>query len=308
MYKPEDIFSFRNLNPKNKTISQEWIDKIFNKLEIDVKINNLKLFQRAFVHTSYVTPDEKMLTEDKMTFPDPEELKSYKFIKTEEMVPLQELSYESLEFLGDSILNSIVVSYIHRRYRKEKEGEQGFLTDLKNKLIRGTLLCILAKKLKFNSYIMISRNQEILRLNDSVLEDVFEAFIGALFIDQGEKGHAYGLCQQFIVTLMEKYLDFGQIIHRRDNYKAQLLEYYHSHFYGADPKYDLISKYGPTYDRIFRCAVLNIDGIRIATGEGTKKTYAEQEAAKNALKYFGEDVYSDSEAPDKEVFSESESD
>jgi ribonuclease-3 len=307
MYKPQDIFSFRNLNPKNKTISQEWIDNIFHKLNIDVKINDLALFQRAFIHTSYIFPDDKMLSDDKIPPPDAKELESFKYIKTDEMPPIQTLSYESLEFLGDSILNSIVVSYTHKRYRKEKEGEQGFLTDLKNKLIRGTLLCILAKLLKFNQYIMISRNQEILRLNDSVLEDVFEAFVGALFIDQGEKGPAYGICQQFIVTLMEKYLDFGQIIHRRDNYKAQLLEYYHSHFYGADPKYQLVSKYGPTYDRIFRCAVLNIDGIRIATGEGTKKTSAEQEAAKNALKYFGEDVYSDSEAPDKEVFSDSES-
>jgi len=303
------IYQFRHLNHHNQLITEKQLYKVFHKLGLDhLKINNLQLYRRAFIDTSYLIPSSEKIAEEVANNPvEKEELSSFSLIKIDDMIPFQHLSYESLEFLGDGILGSIIVGYIHKRYRKEKEGEQGFLTDLKNKLVRGTLLCILAKKMKFYRYILLSKKHEINRQKDSTLEDVFEAFLGAMYIDQGENGHAFGLCQQFLVTLMERYLDFSEIIHRRDNYKAQLLEYYHCTFFGADPKYQLISRYGPAYDRTFKCAVLNVDGLPITEGEGNKKIYAEQMAAKKALKYFGEEVYSDSEAPNKEIYSDSES-
>jgi len=311
-YTPDEllkIYNYRHLNPTNQFINLAQINKIFRKFKInDVQINDISIFQRAFIDASYLIPDEKTLEEEfKKNTPNEREINATSTFKTDEIVPLQPLSYESLEFLGDGILGSIVIGYIHKRYRKEKEGEQGFLTDLKNQLIRGTLLCILAKRMKFNRFIVLSKKCENNRNKDDKMEDVFEAFIGALYIDQGENGYAFGICQQFIVTLMERYLDFGEIIHRQDNYKAQLGRYYHAHFFGADPEYKCISRYGPTYDRTFKCAVLSVDGLPITYGEGHKKIYAEQAAAKAALKYFGEEVYSDSEAPDREVFSDSDS-
>jgi ribonuclease-3 len=305
----KQIYQFRHLNPNNQLISEKQLYKVFHKLGLDdLKINDIQLYRRAFIDTSYLIPSDEKIAEEVSNNPIEEhEFNTFPLIKVNEMIPFQQLSYESLEFLGDGILGSIVVGYIHKRYRKEKEGEQGFLTDLKNKLVRGTLLCILAKKMKFDRYILLSQKNEINRQKDSTLEDVFEAFLGAMYIDQGEGGQAFGLCQQFLVTLMERYLDFSEIIHRRDNYKAQLLEYYHSHFFGADPKYELISRYGPAYNRTFKSAVLNVDGLPITYGEGNKKIYAEQMAAKEALKYFGEEIYSDSEAPHKEIYSDSES-
>jgi len=292
-------YSFRNCNANNQYITEEHINKIFKKLDIDEKINDIKNYQLAFVHKSYIEPtDEQLELEPPLS--EEEWNPNYK-----NWIPLQPEAYERLEFLGDSILGAVITHYIYERYPKE---EEGFMTRLKTQFVRGTNLCIVSKKLKFDRYLLLSSKYEGKGRNkDSILEDVLEAFIGGIFLDFGGGAKAFGVCQNFIIRSMERYLNMSQFARRQDNYKDLLLQYYHKYFNGANPTYTLISVYGPTNNRVFKAGVHNTDNEIITTGEGSKLVFAEQAAAKEALKYYEQQVYSDSEEPNREIFTDSDS-
>ncbi len=285
-------------NPKNRLITIEDVYKIFRKFKINKTVNHIENYRQAFIHLTYVKPTHEQLNKE---LPLSHNEIDHKY---QNYIDFQDESYDRLEFLGDRVIDLIVGDYIFHRYH-EKEG---FMTDLKTQLVRGTNLCILSKKLKLFRYILISRRSEDkCRKKDDILEDVFEAFIGAIYIDFGCEGEAFSVCKKFVWALMERYLNFSQLVRRQDNYKHQLLQYYHKYFKGADPEYTTISTYGPTNNRIFKAGVKNIDGYVITNGEGRKLVYAEQMAAKEALKYYEQEVYSDSEEPIKEIYSDSES-
>lgn len=294
-------YEFRNRNPNNQLIESGHIHKIFNKLGINRKINNIENYRLAFVHKSYLQPTPDLLAiEPPLTEEEYLEDPNY-----EDYIPLQKEAYERQEFLGDSILGAIIAGYIYERYPDEAEG---FLTTLKTKLVRCTSLCILSKKLKFHRYVLLSRKyEEKGRYSDSILEDVLEAFIGGIYRDFGSNGDAYGICHTFVIQLMERYINLSQFVRRQDNYKDLLLQFYHKNFNGANPKYIQLTVHGPTNNRTFRAGVTNAYGDIIATGEGLKLVDAEQMAAKEALKYHNQEVYSDSEEPNQEIYSDSES-
>jgi len=311
-----DSYLFRNVNPNNQLVTEQHIAKIFAKFGIEAKINDLSLYQVAFVHPTYVSPTEEQVDKEEPLSQEEyqTELRNHPRLKNyqtevEDWVQFQPDNYERLEILGDSILGSIITSYIFHRYPNEREG---FITKLKTQLVRGTNLCILAKKIKFDRYALLSRKAEQsgLRNNDAILEDILEAFIGALYLDFG--GHhnpapAFGICYQFVIVLMERYLNMNQMVRRQNNYKDLLMQYFHKHFNGDNPRYRLVSTYGPTNDRTFKAGVINTDGHMITTGEGTKLVFAEQQAAKEALKYYGQEVYSDSEEADRQIYQDSDS-
>lgn len=290
-----DPYEVRNRNPNNQYITRDHIEQIFDKLKIADRPNNIANYQLAFVHKSYLIPTDEQLELEAPLSPD-----EYIEKEFEKLIPLQTESYEQTEFLGDSVLGSIITDYICERY---PDKDEGFLTPLKTQLVRGTNLCILAKKLNFDRYILLSKKLESRRNNDAVLEDVLEAFIGAIYKDFGRRGQAYEICQNFIIRLMERYLNMSQFVRRQDNYKDILLRYFHKNFNGANPRYTLISTYGPTNNRTFKAGVINTYGDVITTGEGAQLKYAEQAAAKEALKYYEVEVYSDSEEPDQLLYS-----
>ena len=298
-----EAYQLRNGNPINRRISEHDIHKIFRKFKIDAKVNNISNYYEAFVHESYVAPTSEILEKEPPLTSD--EIAFYKK-NVQEVLPFQNNSYDRLEFIGDRVLDLIIADYIFHRYPDEAEG---FWTELKTKLVRGSRLCILAKKLRLDRFILVSRKYDKYRRNDDVLEDVFEAFLGAIYRDFGCHTQAFGICKDFVVTLMERYLNFTLIVRRQDNYKRLLLEYYHKHFgAGKDPKYVTQSFEGPSNDRLWKSGVTNIDGFVIATGEARTSTGADQMAAKEALKYYGvQELYSDSEEPIKEVYSDSDS-
>jgi ribonuclease-3 len=308
-------YTYRNINPNNQLITEDHINKIFKKFKVKSadgntpKINNLTLYQEAFVYENYVKPNEaKLEKEPELSDQEKREIISGT-IDIQNCVPLQEGSYDCLEFLGDRVLDLIVADYINSRYPGK---DDGFWTELKTKLVRGSSLCIFAKKMKFHRYILMSRATDGDRHKENILEDSFEAFLGAIYTDFGRRGQAYEICKDLVFALMQRYLNMSQIIRRNDNYKKQLLEYYHFNFKkpdgtGYDPEWVCLSTYGPTNNRIFKGAVKNIDGHIIATGEGRQKNIAFQMASKEALKYFGQEVYSDSEEPTKDLYSHSDS-
>ena len=98
-------------------------------------------------------------------------------------IALQPYSNERLEYLGDSVLGGIVSSYLFHRYKTMNEG---FLTKLKTKLVRTRMLAAFSRYLGLGKYLLISKHVEEVcdgRKNDRILEDLFEAFLGALFKD-----------------------------------------------------------------------------------------------------------------------------
>jgi dsRNA-specific ribonuclease len=101
-------------------------------------------------------------------------------------VPLQSMCNETYEFLGDTILNSVIGTYLYDRYRDQNEG---FMTKTRTKMVRGTTLGELAKRLGLNKWIIISQHVESEggRDNLRILEDLFEAFIAAIYLDNGSK-------------------------------------------------------------------------------------------------------------------------
>jgi len=207
-------------------------------------------------------------------------------------VELQPDSNERLEFLGDSVIGAIISSYLFHRYPKQREG---FLTKLKTKLVRTNMLAKFSMHIGLDKHVLISKHIEDMchgRINEKILEDTFEAFIGAFYEDIFRNdlthiGIATQMCADFIIRLMEETTDFRPLISINDNYKELLLQLYHKTWDGIHPEYEEISAEGPTNFRIYTMGVRHpITKELIGQGKDRKKTVAEQTASKEALAYF----------------------
>lgn len=274
-------------NPHNKWLTRDVINTILQQFGVISPVRNLELYQRAFIHKSFIKTRD--LSEPN--------LKDYSLKQLEiyaQAIPMQTDCNERLEFIGDSVLCLSVVDYLYHRFPDQSEG---FLTKTRIELIRGENLARLAKRFKWGDYLMLSRTQESHRYSDySYLEDVFESLIGAIYLDFGGRNgaglfHAY----TFIVNIIEHSLDLSQIIYRDNNYKDLLLQYYHKNFDGQFPKYKTISERDQYQRRLFKVGVLGVDGQILVTAAHQKKVKAEQLASRKALKYFDQEVCSSSD-------------
>ena len=184
-----------------------------------------------------------------------------------------------MEFLGDSILGYIVCDYIYSRFTNIYGQDEDFLTKLKNRLVCGDMLCKLANDLGFNKYLIISNHIEVNcdgRNNKNILEDSFEAFICAIYLDTND----IEMAKKFILNVFEEYVDFGELILNDNNYKDQLQRYLQNRF-KVYPKY-VVEECGAVYN----CKVYKVNEI-LEYGKGETKKKAEQEAAKNVLIKYG---------------------
>lgn len=184
-------------------------------------------------------------------------------------------SYERLEFLGDAVLDLIVTEIIFDLFPKKNEG---FLTKLRAKLVKGSSLAMYANELELNSLMQLGervRGQGI-EQSKSVLSDLFEALVGALYLDKG-----YQPTSNFVRKVIEENVNFDEIINSLDNYKSLLLEYAQAQQMEI-PTYSVISEEGPGHDKTFGVEVY-VDQKPMARGKGKSKKSAEQEAARKAL-------------------------
>jgi len=245
-------------NVKNRLITSTDVIDILSQVNInDIQITNLSLFQRAFNHKSYCI------------------MKDYEeYTKPPECIELQEINYETLEFLGDAFLDVIVAEYLYKRYSDQNEG---FLTKIKTRLVNGEQLSYYTNCLKMNHLVLLSKHVEENcegRKNIHILEDIFEAFIGALYLDTND----FLKVKEFVIRVIEKYVDFPELIMRDTNYKEQVLKYF-QHNYSCNPTYEHIEC---DDNEIFKCKILH-QSCMIAIGEGKTKKKAEQDAAYRAL-------------------------
>lgn len=265
------------LNENNKFITKKFIESTLKKFDIIHSVKNLDNFKLAFVHVSYLKVQQ--LTDKFIKL-----LKEIEPIKKElDAIPLQENSYEVLEFLGDAVIHSVLAEYLFRRY---SDKDQGFLTKLRTKIEKGETLNKFSRKLKFDEYAIISRNIELTggrESNVNIMEDIFEAFIGALKLETN-----YETCQKFIINLIDSEIDFAELINNEDNYKELLMQYYHKNGYKTTPTYYLINTIDEKPRKLFEMLAKNPDGKEIGRGISTSKVQAAQNAAKQALEKLGQ--------------------
>lgn len=184
-------------------------------------------------------------------------------------------SNERLEFLGDSILSFTVAKYFYNLLNTAKEGE---LTELRSKMVQTKTLALAAKKLNLGEYLLISKGEERTggRQNETLLANVFEALIGAIFIDLGLEN-----AENFIIKhLLKKYQYFINLDEIKD-YKSLLQQVIQNKWHLA-PYYKTISENGKAHEKIFKVAVFANDRC-LGEGKGKSKQQAEQMAAKKAL-------------------------
>jgi len=281
------------LNEKNKFISTEFIETTLKKYSINHKVININNFRQAFIHISYLK--EQQLTEKFIKLLHELEPIDNKLIK--KTIPLQENSYEVLEYLGDAVIHSVLAEYLFRRY---PNADQGFLTTIRTRIEKGETLNKFSRNLGFHEYAIISRNIELSggrENNINIMEDVFEAFIGALKLETN-----YEICQKFITNLIDSMIDFADLINNDDNYKQLLMQYYHKNGYRTTPTYVLINTFDEKPRKKFEMIAKNPDGKIIGKGISTSKTHAAQLAAKEALIKLGAIKNNSSDESDDEYF------
>tara|TARA_Y100000389_G_C17307370_1_gene436111 strand:- start:218 stop:868 length:651 start_codon:yes stop_codon:yes gene_type:complete len=211
-------------------------------------------------------------------------MKDYEeYTKQDNCLPLFKESYETLEFLGDSFLGCIVSNYLYSRYVNEHSRDEGFLTKLKIRLVCGEQLAYLSGRLNFQGYMIISKHIEDNcsgRNNEHILEDILEAFIGALYLDSCD----YKLVEKFVISTIQQFVDISELISSDNNYKDQILRYFQKN-YSIQAKYETCKR-NETNDFV---SVINLpnDGIPCKIqGIGNTKKKAEQDVAKKALIHY----------------------
>jgi ribonuclease III len=183
-------------------------------------------------------------------------------------------TYERLEFLGDAVLDLIVTEVIFSRF---PSADEGFMTKLRAKLVKGDTLYRFAHYLELNEILEVgdrARGQGI-ELSKSVLADVFEAVTAAVYLTEG-----YEKTYQFIESVLDSTLDLNEVSTVVDNYKSELLEYTQATGYPL-PRYRVISESGPGHDKTFEVAV-SVGQADYGSGVGKSKKEAEQLAAREA--------------------------
>lgn len=211
---------------------------MFEKLGIITKNENLYL--EAFTHTSYA--NEKNVN-----------------------------SYERLEYLGDAVLELIMSEYLY----KKTNYEEGTMTKLRSSYVCEDALYEYSLKLGLNDYLRLGHGEKEHggKYRKAIVADIFEAFIGAMYLDKGLEFTSNYLNDNIIKYINNNYEFFH-------DYKTKLQELVQTDKKSLE--YIIVREEGPAHDRTFEVEV-RIDGILYGTGVGNSKKKAEQEAAKEAL-------------------------
>lgn len=186
---------------------------------------------------------------------------------------------ERLEFLGDAVLELVVTEFLYTKYPHQNEGD---LTAYRSALVNAVTLGEVASFLGFNDMIKLSKGEakDVHRARSSILADAYEAFVGALYLDQG-----YDAAKSFIQrTLLGK----TEEIIRKGLYKdaKSYVQEKSQEKYSVTPLYKVLSEEGPDHDKLFLVGIY-FGEDKIAEGKGKSKQEAETQAARSALELKG---------------------
>lgn len=256
-------------NERNRLITDAELRAILTEYDVTIPFRDIDIYRNALVHKSYCTRKNENFLNGNLNCP-------------EGCLPLQEESNERLEFLGDSILGKVVGAYLFERYPDENEG---FLTKMRTKLVNGKMLAHLSDIVGLKPYIILSKQIEDGdgRGSTNILEDAFEAFIAAIYLDYGEQGDH--MARTWILSVIEKNLDFAELIRQNNNYKDIFLKYFHQNFDYA-PRFFEMKVDTVNGQKRFSVCVKDNKGNVMSIGHGATKKEAENDAAKNALNEY----------------------
>ena len=221
--KTDEGLVFNPYNSNNVEITLNQVQSILTKYGVPGKVHNMALYNRAFVHRSYTKRPQLYNIQENITITE----------QPVDCMPLHTKSNERLEFLGDGILECITKYYLYRRFPKENEG---FMTEKKIALVKNEAIGKLALEMGLHKYYIISKHAEEkkTRTNLKKLGCLFEAFLGALFLDFNKidvldeegwfknvfvTGPGFQIAQIFIEGIFEKHVDWVKLIQDDDNYK-----------------------------------------------------------------------------------------
>ncbi|KSU62485.1 ribonuclease III [[Bacillus] enclensis] len=233
---------------RNKGMSKQKNELKFKKFqeEIGIKFQDEKLLKQAFTHSSYVNEHRRKPYEDN----------------------------ERLEFLGDAVLELTVSQFLFKKYPMMSEGE---LTKLRAAIVCEPSLVKFSTEMNFGELILLGKGEEMTggRERPALLADVFEAFIGAVYLDQG---------LDTVIGVLEKVvypkINIGAFSHVMD-YKSQLQEFVQRGNAGMI-EYGILEESGPAHNRQFISRVC-LNDQELGIGKGRSKKEAEQQAAQKAL-------------------------
>ena len=182
---------------------------------------------------------------------------------------------ERLEFLGDAVLELVVTDFLFKKYPEKPEGE---LTAIRAALVNTVSLSAASDALGVNAYLLMSKGEskDEGRARQYILANVFEAFVGSMYLDQG-----YDVARDFIARQLFQKTD--EIVRKRlwQDAKSRFQELAQEQM-SVTPTYQLLGQSGPDHDRVFTIGVF-LRSEKIAEGEGRSKQEAEQEAALRAV-------------------------
>jgi ribonuclease-3 len=217
---------------------------------IGVTFRNKGLAAQAFIHRSYLN-ETKHVTD----------------------------SNERLEFLGDAVLSFLTSHFLYSTYPQFPEG---ILTNIRSSLVKTQSLALVAQSLHLGDMLKLSHGEEASggKSNQSLLADVFEALLGAIFLDQGIDA-ARGFVAKFLFPNAQTIIDTKAYI----DYKSLLQEIIQQNS-RVSPTYRVVRSEGLDHAKTFWVEAVAEDAV-LGTGQGKSKQEAEQRAASNALEKMG---------------------
>ena len=227
-------YIFDPYNSLNQEIQQKEVQELLAKYNVHTPIHHFVLYKRAFIHRSYTKrPTEWNLKNNIEIVPKPDNC-----------YDLYTKSNERLEFLGDGVLECIAKFYLYKRFPK---ADEGFMTDTKIELVKNETIGRIAMEIGLQKWFMISKHteQKNLRTNHKKLGCLFEAFVGALFLDFNRTiihdeehwfdtmfqcGPGFQVAQLFVEAVFDRHIDWTKITKQSDNFKRPLQELLQSEF------------------------------------------------------------------------------
>lgn len=215
-----------------------------------ITFKDARLLKQAFVHRSYLNENREFSS-----------------------------SNERLEFLGDAVLSFLTSDFLYQKYPHYPEGT---LTNIRSSLVKTTTLAQVAQTLEFGGLLFLSRGEEESggRENTSLLADTFEAFLGAIFLDQGVSAvkrflgaHLFPKTREIIEK--RSYIDFKSLLQEVVQEKSR-----------TSPAYRVTKTEGPDHSKTFWVDAV-VEGAVLGSGKGKSKQEAEQQAAAAALAAMG---------------------
>ena len=188
------------------------------------------------------------------------------------------INYERLEFLGDAMLGSVIASYL---YKKAPDGSEGYLTQMRSKIVSREHLNELGKDLDLIRFVKSNIDQT--NVGDNIHGNIFEALIGAIYIDKG-----YVFCQKFIhQNVLIPYVDLNKLEGKITSYKGLIIEWCQKQ--KKKYSYETYEDSGNESIKHFSVKV-SIDGEQIAKGRATSKKKAEEQASKRVYFTFQDQI------------------